>query len=117
MRWGAWGSAAVEFQAIGWLDDNRLTYWGDLDVEGLLILSNFRAIFPHARSLLMDEETLRQFEPLAGPGNSFTGPPPPHLTAGERAAFVRCRDERLRLEQERLPQRDVLAALAAARVQ
>jgi hypothetical protein len=33
---------------------------------------------------------------------------PAHLTEAEQAAYVRCRDNKLRLEQERIPQTEVL---------
>lgn len=41
-----------------WLDQCSLHYWGDLDTHGFAILDQLRALFPHAESLLMDQQTL-----------------------------------------------------------
>ena len=43
---------------LGWLATLDLTYWGDLDTHGFAILNRLRSRFPHARSILMDRETL-----------------------------------------------------------
>ncbi len=105
------GSAVVELRNVRWLSDAPLTYWGDCDVEGFRILSSLRAVFPHVRSLLMDAGTLDRRRPLAVVGTGARPDVTPHLTAEERAALERCRDDNLRLEQERLPRELVLAAL------
>jgi hypothetical protein len=88
-------------------------HWGDLDVQGLEILSSLRAIFPQARSILMDDDTLERLQHLCTAGNAPGPELLPHLTEAERAAYIRCRSENLRLEQERLPSSEVLAALGA----
>ena len=41
-----------------WLTFCTLYYWGDIDTYGFHMLDRLRASFPHARSFLMDRETL-----------------------------------------------------------
>ena len=106
------GSAACELRSVPWLSEVPVTYWGDVDVEGFRILSAFRAALPRTESLFMDAAALERWRHLAVAGAGASPDVPPHLTDSERQAFVRCRDGNLRLEQERIPQPDVAAALA-----
>ncbi|WP_308562143.1 DUF3322 domain-containing protein [uncultured Klebsiella sp.] len=41
-----------------WICHKKLYYWGDIDTHGFAILSQFRQLFPHTQSFLMDENTL-----------------------------------------------------------
>ncbi|MGI9176132.1 MAG: Wadjet anti-phage system protein JetD domain-containing protein [Rhodothermales bacterium] len=100
---------------VGWLADVPLRYWGDLDAQGFMILSQLRSFLPHARSFLMDKATLEAFRPFIIPGT----PVPetdvrtlPHLTPEEHALFEWLAGENLRLEQERIPPAFVQEALA-----
>lgn len=52
------GYAVNILERLEWLVTLDLTYWGDLDTHGFAILNRLRHRFPHARSLLMDRETL-----------------------------------------------------------
>jgi hypothetical protein len=52
------GYAVSTLAKLGWLGTLDLTYWGDLDTHGFAILNRLRSRFPHARSILMDRETL-----------------------------------------------------------
>lgn len=52
------GYAVNVLARLGWLATLHLTYWGDLDTHGFAILNRLRSRFPHARSILMDRETL-----------------------------------------------------------
>ena len=110
---GALGDAATR-RHVPWLSRIPIVYWGDVDVEGLEILSSLRALFPQTRSLLMDVATLDRWPHLivSGSGHVSTRETPAHLTESEQAAFTRCRDGNLRLEQERIPHRDVLNVFA-----
>jgi hypothetical protein len=49
---------------VSWLASTHLYYWGDIDTHGFAMLDRLRAAFPHARSMLMDPETLLEHEPL-----------------------------------------------------
>src|SRR5262249_18069410 len=89
----------------------RNEYWGDLDTEGFEILSSLRALHPATHSFLMHEDTVERRQPRAGSGTGRLTDLPVHLTESEQAAFLRCRDHNLRIEQERLPQSEVTAAM------
>jgi len=100
---GGLGYAVTLLKYAPWLRKCRLTYWGDLDSDGFRILSNFREIFPAVQSMLMDAATLQRFESLLTKGNGQWHEIPPFLTEDEKSAFLRCRNENIRLEQERIP--------------
>ncbi|MCV7197918.1 Wadjet anti-phage system protein JetD domain-containing protein [Mycobacterium angelicum] len=55
-----WGKG-FEVDRVGrlrWLVEADVLYWGDIDTHGFAILDRLRAWLPHARSVLMDHETL-----------------------------------------------------------
>jgi hypothetical protein len=101
-----------------WLQRCTLHYWGDLDTHGFAILDQLRAHLPHARSLLMDRDTL-----LAHAAQWTVEPQPtqrdlPRLNEAERRVYDdlrwrRLRAEPLRLEQERIGFGWVESAVAA----
>ncbi|MFC4313018.1 Wadjet anti-phage system protein JetD domain-containing protein [Steroidobacter flavus] len=103
------GGYGIELlRALPWLATRPLYYWGDIDTHGFGILSRLRQHVAHARSFLMDRETLmshrelwteelsvtRVVEDLAG------------LDPDERSLYDDLRHNRLgdrvRLEQERV---------------
>ncbi len=90
-----------------WLGDRAIYYWGDIDTYGFHILDRLRAIFPGARSLLMDRETLVRHRALWVRESKFYGGELARLTAAEQAVYDELRYNRLgdqvRLEQERIP--------------
>jgi len=96
------------YHYLPWLQNCPIVYWGDLDVEGLEILSALRALLPQTRSLLMDDATLDRLKSLAIHHTGGRPSMPPYLTESEQAAYIQCRDNNLRLEQERVPQAEVL---------
>lgn len=100
------GKAVTRLGRLEWLRDNRIVYWGDIDVEGFQILSSLRSLFPRdsVRSIMMDPETLRLHAAFIVEGNAIAIGEPPHLTDEERAAFRQCAEHRQRLEQEKIPQ-------------
>lgn len=110
------GFAANRLTRINWLRQNRVIYWGDIDVEGLEILSLMRRSLPHLESLLMDAGTLSACQDLTSNGNRSDREPPSHLHREELAAYEECRSNNVRLEQERIPQAFVAEALKRLRV-
>ena len=109
---------AVDLLAnIPWLRDRDVVYWGDIDTHGFRILDRLRSILPHARSMLMDRETLHALKAY------WTSEPAPtiaaldHLTPAEARLYDDLRYDRLgravRLEQERIPLREATAIFAA----
>jgi hypothetical protein len=118
---GGFGGAAAA--ALPWLvQAPLLVYWGDIDAAGFEILDGFRADGVPAVSMLMDMVTFGRYErfgtsldshgtPL-GPG---TRRDLPYLGAAERAMYHALTDPAWkryrRIEQERVPLKDALAAL------
>lgn len=106
------GRAVTRLRRLKWFGENRLVYWGDIDVEGFQILSNLRMYFPHAESFLMDESVLQEHLNLSLDGSGDKPSEPRNLLPRELAAFRRCAQKNQRLEQERLPQGFVDQAFA-----
>jgi len=98
------GNAVNRLESLDWLSDNQIIYWGDLDVDGFLILSRLRNIFPHTQSLMMNHETLLSHEAEITSGNETTPTMPTNLTPCEAIAFEYCLKNNARLEQERIGQ-------------
>jgi Uncharacterized protein conserved in bacteria len=108
--WGG-GGAATLLARESWVTDRKIHYWGDLDCHGLFIYGNFKAIAPGTKKFLMDEDTLLKFSTLVGSYKDRLPPAPKSLDHGETALFNRLASEQLRLEQERIPHKYVLAKL------
>jgi len=92
--------------SLRWLADVPVLYWGDIDTHGFGILHRVRAHLPHARSILMDRDTLlahddRWVRELAPTAAAMTG-----LDAAETALYADLVTDRfglaVRLEQERI---------------
>jgi hypothetical protein len=100
------GYGLARLAEITWLVDKNVYYWGDIDTHGFAMLDRLRAHLPHARSFLMDRETLQLHRPL------WSCEPAQHvgeltrLTADEQTLYDELRTNRLgsgvRLEQERI---------------
>ena len=102
---------------VPWLKEARMRYWGDIDTHGFAMLNRLRTVYPQARSLLMDRETLLGHKRLwvreHKPHRGVLG----HLTAAEQALYQDLQGDRLgtrvRLEQERVSYSRVKESLAA----
>jgi hypothetical protein len=110
------GYAVQILESLDWLGRLDLVYWGDLDTHGFAILNRLRHRFPHARSLLMDNDTL-----LAHRTQWVTEPSPAavvldRLTPDEQALYgILCAGvlgPAVRLEQERISFAAITRALA-----
>ncbi|KDN85728.1 hypothetical protein KCH_23860 [Kitasatospora cheerisanensis KCTC 2395] len=112
------GYAAVLLRYLPWLANVDLRYWGDIDTHGFAILSQVRRHFPHTRSFLMDRSTLLDHKAHWGEEKTQTPEQPAHLTLDEaeveRDLRLGTYKPHLRLEQERIPIRTVLRALAGS---
>lgn len=108
---GGLGKAVSRLYGIEWLNTLSINYFGDIDVEGLQMLAHVRNRWPQTRSWLMDMATLEEFRQWIIPGNVYALDlqPPAELTDSERDAFIACRDNQWRLEQERIPQATINA--------
>ena len=109
---GGVGDGVTRLRDISWLVDCDVVYWGDVDVDGLRILSNMRKILPGLKSMLMDDQALAQHENQMVDGNGKLLAPIGILTDSENAALAKCGKENLRLEQEKIPRDAVSAALS-----
>ena len=98
------GYAANLFRYLKWLHHRPIFYWGDIDLQGFEILSQFRTWFPQTESLLVDGETWATFAEFQVPGKPRQSSQPLNLTAAEMALFRECQSRDLRLEQEKIPQ-------------
>lgn len=108
----------------GWLERCVVYYWGDIDTHGFAILDQLRAHIPHARSFLMDRETLLAHERLWGEEPRPVRRELTRLEPSERELYDDLRERRLavaaglradaglRLEQERIAFGWIEAALA-----
>ncbi|MDA3823679.1 MAG: DUF2220 family protein [Bacteroidales bacterium] len=87
-----------------WLYRIPIWYWGDIDTHGFAILDQFRSLFPHTKSFLMDRDTLLEHKLSWGQEpKPFTGKLQ-HLEAEEMSLYQELVSgniqENLRLEQE-----------------
>jgi len=118
------GHAVSLAARLPWIRSSRVLYWGDIDTDGLKILSAARAIFPSTRSVLMDIPTLLRYrERWVEEGVPNRHADRASLTAAEAQLYDTLlangwpeRDgiHGVRLEQERLDWTHVEAALRAA---
>ena len=100
------GGKNVSWMKAGWLDDKNVGYWGDIDSEGLAILSDARSKLSNITPLMMDELTVKTFAERMVPEPDSVSKEPIFLTEKELLLFKRLRSRHYvgtRLEQERLP--------------
>lgn len=108
---GGLGKSVSLLRDVDWLHRSRIYYWGDLDVEGFEILSQFREMFEQTESMLMDMATLDRHANLAIDWPNQPGSIPTALSESEQATYNLLLHNKLRLEQERIPQDDVAEIL------
>lgn len=96
------GFSVYNLKGAQWLINVELFYWGDIDVQGFEILSQFRSYFPQTQSMLMDKTTFEKFfENDSGtPTNVSTKL---NLTDGEQQLYELLKANNWRLEQEKIP--------------
>lgn len=102
------GFGLEALKEVPWLKMVPIFYFGDLDVHGLAILSALREQFKQSKSFLMDSETFEKWERFAIEDPTKNIPLLlPNLSDSERDLFERLVTNRLRLEQERIPLREI----------
>jgi hypothetical protein len=97
------GNAATRVTDLKWLSLANLSYWGDLDPFGFVILNRLRASFPSVRSILMESSRLEKFDAYASEAKLPADYNLPYLTQGERRTAREVFDRRRSLEQEKNP--------------
>jgi hypothetical protein len=87
---------------VCWLNKVKLLYWGDIDVQGFEILSQFRSYFPNVESILMDKNTFDNFfENDEGTLTNISTTL--NLTEEEQDLYNLLKINNWRLEQEKIP--------------
>lgn len=96
------GFSVYNLKNVLWFKNKELVYWGDIDVQGFEILSQFRSYFPHSKSVLMDKQTFDTFfeNDNGTPTNISTKL---NLTNNEQELYETLKKNNWRLEQEKIP--------------
>ncbi len=96
------GYSVYNLKNVHWFANLELLYWGDIDVQGFEILSQFRSYFMQTKSILMDFVTFEKFfENDAGTPTNICIPL--NLTASEQKIYEILKTNNWRLEQEKIP--------------
>lgn len=96
------GYGVFNLKNVEWFNDLELYYWGDIDVQGFEILSQFRSYFPQTQSVLMDKQTFDNFfEGDQGTPTKISIKL--HLTILEQELYNILNKNNWRLEQEKIP--------------
>ena len=110
----AGGGKNVAWLQAEWLSRKNVGYWGDIDSEGLSILSAARAKLSSISALMMDAATAETFAERMVTEPDSVAQAPIALTEQELSLFNRLRSGHYhgsRLEQERLPLNYVMQEL------
>jgi len=96
------GYSVFLLKNVEWFKTLELLYWGDVDVQGFEILSQFRASFPLTKSILMDQQTFDAFfeDDLGTPSEISISL---NLTTVEKKLYDLLKENNWRLEQEKIP--------------
>ncbi|WCG83127.1 Wadjet anti-phage system protein JetD domain-containing protein [Pectobacterium sp. A5351] len=100
------GGKNVSWMRADWLGNKRVAYWGDVDSEGLAILSDVRSKLSSVIPLMMDLETVEAYRDRMVDEPESLAREPVALTDRELMLFRILRNGDYgctRLEQERLP--------------
>jgi len=85
-----------------WLSALKIYYWGDIDTQGLQILSQLRGYHPGVQAVLMDFNSLDSFKEYWGTGTETLVVVPAHLNDEEKKLFMFLKENNIRLEQEKI---------------
>lgn len=101
----AGGGKNIGWLKADWLKHKKVYYWGDIDLDGLFILSLARQYCPNIIPIMMDKKTILNHQNLMVNDNSTIQSIPEHLTQTEKSLFLALKNGEFfgtRLEQERL---------------
>lgn len=102
--WSGGGFKVSYLKNVKWIKSKKFFYWGDVDSHGFLILHQFRSYFDSVEAVMMDETTLKVFKGDIDQGPTTKAKVLSKLTIVEQNLYNRVRTEKLRLEQEKIPQ-------------
>lgn len=108
--WGQ-GFKVNTYGDIDFPRESEVYYWGDLDAHGLLILSGLRKRYPKVKNLLMTEDVFNKYRTYSVAAPPCVSKPPDGLFKEERRLYALLNQDLIRLEQERIPQSEVIAAV------
>ncbi len=96
------GFGVSNLKNVYWFANKEILYWGDIDVQGFEILSQFRSYFGQTKSILMDKQTFDNFydDDEGTPSNISIQL---NLTSKEKQLYDILKADTLRLEQEKIP--------------
>lgn len=96
------GFSVFNLKNVRWFDNLKLLYWGNIDVQGFEILSQFRTYFPQTKSVLMDKQAFDKF--FEKDNGTPTNISIKHnLTDEEQELYEILKTNNWRLEQEKIP--------------
>ncbi len=96
------GYSVANLKNVKWFKNIELLYWGDIDVQGFEILSQFRGYFHETKSILMDIVTFEKFfEHDLGTSTNISTIL--NLTDNEQELYDILKTNNWRLEQEKIP--------------
>lgn len=96
------GYSVNNIKNASWLNKLEIMYWGDIDVQGFEILSQFRGYFPTVKSILMDKETFDNFFEIDN-GTESKVKCQLNLNKQEQDLYDILKQNNWRLEQEKIP--------------
>lgn len=108
--WGK-GFQVSLLREVSWLAHCTIWYWGDLDAQGFVILSQLRGYWPQTRSFLMDGAMLEKYKAFIIEGVQMKETALPNLVGEETAVYQQLMAHNWRLEQERIHQDDMVKAI------
>lgn len=104
--WSGGGFNISHLKNANWLHGKNIFYWGDIDEHGFQILHQLRSYYPHAQSIMMDQETFQEFEKYTAKGAQSKAEELSTLTDPEKELFRTLKtSDKNRLEQEKIPQK------------
>lgn len=112
----AGGGKNINWMQAKWLTYKNVAYWGDIDSEGLSILSDVRSKLSSVTALMMDVQTVNTFQTRMVEEPDSVSKAPIALTEQELVLFNALQTKKYqnsRLEQERLPLDYVEKAISA----
>ncbi len=105
--WSGGGFQISYLANIDWLKGKQIYYWGDIDAAGLSILSQLRTYYPSAQSILMDRATFEKYYENGKCEKTISAKLLKGLTLEELNLFNYLNENKLRLEQEKIPQFEI----------
>ena len=97
---------------LDWLGDwNNVYYWGDIDSDGLMMLSLARSKIPSIKSVMMDAITINTFRSQVVSDTTKLINLPENLDLNETSLFQEVNRLKERLEQEKISEEYILRTL------